>query len=120
MDIKMGTRTFLESEVAKKSLRKDLLEKMMAIAPDEPTVRAVRVRVFHCVSTLFFLNSCCFQEDEKENGITKLRYMSFRERLSSTSTLGFRVEGIKVYPFGSACRTSFLCCLPGLLIGVRL
>ena len=39
MDIKMGSRTFLESEVAKKSLRLDLLEKMVALAPDEPTVR---------------------------------------------------------------------------------
>ena len=50
----------------------DLLEKMMSLAPDEPT------------------------EEEKQKGVTKLRYMLFRERLSSTYTLGFRIEAIKV------------------------
>eukprot|EP00054_Salpingoeca_dolichothecata_P011304 m.62791 g.62791 ORF g.62791 m.62791 type:complete len:395 (+) comp19401_c0_seq2:130-1314(+) len=72
MDIKMGVRTFLETEVKKKQPRKDLLAKMVALDPDEPT------------------------EEEKENGITKLRYMLFRERLSSTTSLGFRIEGTKL------------------------
>lgn len=45
----MGVRTFLESEVAKTKLRKDLLEKMMKLDPNEPT------------------------EEERLNGITKLR-----------------------------------------------
>ncbi len=67
-----GLRTFLESEVTKSSRRLDLLAKMVALDPDEPTA------------------------EEKENGVTKLRYMMFRERLSSTNTLGFRVEAIKV------------------------
>eukprot|EP00040_Diaphanoeca_grandis_P036893 m.237587 g.237587 ORF g.237587 m.237587 type:complete len:377 (+) comp33710_c2_seq2:265-1395(+) len=71
MDIKMGIRTFLENEVVKTSRRKDLLAKMVAIDPDEPT------------------------EEEKLLGITKLRYMEFREIRSSSRTLGFRIEGIK-------------------------
>lgn len=37
MDIKIGTRTFLESEVANRSRRADLYRKMMELAPDEPT-----------------------------------------------------------------------------------
>ena len=49
-----------------------MLAKMMDLAPDEPSA------------------------EEKERGISKLRYMMFRERLSSTNTLGFRVEAIKV------------------------
>ena len=46
----MGVRTFLESEVTKTTKRKDLLEKMMKLDPNEPTA------------------------EEKEHGITKLRY----------------------------------------------
>lgn len=53
-------------------VRKDLLQKMMALDPNEPT------------------------EEEKELGITKLRYMTYREIQSSSRTLGFRVEGIRV------------------------
>jgi len=71
MDVKMGVRTFLETEVTKKTLRMDLLEKMMALDPDEPT------------------------KHEKKVGITKLRYMEFREVKSSSRNLGFRIEGIK-------------------------
>ena len=72
MDCKMGTRTFLESEVAKKTKRKDLLAKMVKLDPDEPSA------------------------EENEEGITKLRYMVFREMLSSSRTLGFRIEGVKL------------------------
>eukprot|EP00053_Salpingoeca_punica_P019978 m.205419 g.205419 ORF g.205419 m.205419 type:complete len:377 (-) comp17759_c1_seq2:705-1835(-) len=72
MDVKMGVRTFLESEVSKKEKRMDLLEKMIDVDANEPT------------------------EEERKTGITKLRYMMFRERLSSTKTLGFRIEGIKL------------------------
>lgn len=72
MDVKMGVRTFLESEVTKSSKRMDLLQKMVELDADEPT------------------------EEERKTGITKLRYMSFRERLSSTKTMAFRIEGIKL------------------------
>ncbi|EFP11476.1 CRE-LFE-2 protein [Caenorhabditis remanei] len=72
MDIKIGTRTFLESEVSNTKKRADLYEKMVAIDNDEPT-----------------------EEERKAGAITKLRYMQFRERESSTAQLGFRIEAAK-------------------------
>lgn len=94
MDVKMGTRTFLESEVKKTVLRKDLLQKMLKMDENEPT------------------------EEEKENGITKLRYMTYREKLSSSRNLGFRVEGIRYWILGTFARALFprhymtLLCVP--------
>ncbi|KAJ1369812.1 Inositol-trisphosphate 3-kinase [Parelaphostrongylus tenuis] len=73
MDIKIGTRTFLESEVSNTKRRKDLYEKMTAIDPDEPT-----------------------PEERACGEITKLRYMQFRERESSSASMGFRIEAAKV------------------------
>lgn len=73
MDIKVGCRTFLESEVTNTKKRADLYQKMVAIDPTEPT------------------------PEEKETGeITKLRYMQFRERESSSAQLGFRIEAAKM------------------------
>ncbi|XP_044755119.1 inositol-trisphosphate 3-kinase homolog [Coccinella septempunctata] len=72
IDIKMGTRTFLESEVKNTKARPDLYQKMIAIDPNAPT-----------------------EEEHLQKAVTKLRYMQFREQQSSSSSLGFRIEAIK-------------------------
>lgn len=73
MDIKMGRRTFLESEVSNTTLRHDLYNKMMAVDPSAPTA-----------------------EELQEQAVTKLRYMLFREQMSSSESKGFRIEALKM------------------------
>ncbi|XP_032667804.1 inositol-trisphosphate 3-kinase homolog isoform X3 [Odontomachus brunneus] len=73
MDIKMGTRTFLESEVSKTTARPDLYQKMIAVDPDAPA-----------------------QLEHEQRAVTKLRYMQFREQQSSTCSHGFRIEAMKL------------------------
>lgn len=73
MDVKMGRRTFLESEVTNTKLRNDLYKKMIAVAPNEPT-----------------------EEEHAQGAITKLRYMLFREQMSSSSSKGFRIEALRM------------------------
>ncbi|XP_018560881.1 uncharacterized protein LOC108903259 isoform X2 [Anoplophora glabripennis] len=76
MDCKIGVRTYLEEELAKAKekpkLRKDMYEKMCQIDQNAPT-----------------------DEEHKMKGVTKPRYMVWRETISSTATLGFRIEGIR-------------------------
>ncbi|CAB3221244.1 unnamed protein product [Arctia plantaginis] len=76
MDCKIGVRTYLEEELAKAKektkLRKDMYEKMIQIDPKAPT-----------------------DEEHRSKGVTKPRYMIWRETISSTSTLGFRIDGVK-------------------------
>lgn len=76
MDCKIGVRTYLEEELAKAKekpkLRKDMYEKMIQIDYNAPT-----------------------EEEHRLKGVTKPRYMVWRETISSTATLGFRIEGIK-------------------------
>uniref|UniRef100_A0A1L8DYS5 Kinase n=1 Tax=Nyssomyia neivai TaxID=330878 RepID=A0A1L8DYS5_9DIPT len=76
MDCKIGVRTYLEEELSKAKekpkLRKDMYEKMIQIDPGAPT-----------------------EDENRVKGVTKPRYMVWRETISSTATLGFRIEGIK-------------------------
>ncbi|KAI8114795.1 Inositol-trisphosphate 3-kinase B [Lucilia cuprina] len=76
MDCKIGVRTYLEEELSKAKekpkLRKDMYEKMIQIDPNAPS-----------------------DDEHKAKGVTKPRYMVWRETISSTATLGFRIEGIK-------------------------
>ncbi|XP_076056473.1 inositol-trisphosphate 3-kinase-like protein isoform X2 [Oratosquilla oratoria] len=73
MDIKMGTRTFLESEVSNTKAREDLYYKMMKVDPNGPS-----------------------QEEHTAKAVTKLRYMNFRDVTSSSRSLGFRIEALKM------------------------
>ncbi|XP_076021376.1 inositol-trisphosphate 3-kinase A-like isoform X2 [Genypterus blacodes] len=76
MDCKMGVRTYLEEELAKArkkpSMRPDMFQKMVEIDPNAPTT-----------------------DESEHEAVTKPRYMQWRETISSTATLGFRIEGIK-------------------------
>ncbi|XP_023289840.1 inositol-trisphosphate 3-kinase B isoform X1 [Orussus abietinus] len=82
MDCKVGVRTYLESELAKAKerpkLRKDMYEKMIQVDPTAPNA-----------------------EERRLQGVTKPRYMVWRETISSTATMGFRVEGVKLAQGGS-------------------
>ncbi|XP_017859877.1 PREDICTED: inositol-trisphosphate 3-kinase A isoform X2 [Drosophila arizonae] len=73
MDIKLGSRTFLESEVSNQTLRPDLYQKMIAVDASAPT-----------------------SAEHEAQAVTKLRYMLFRESLSSSHTKGFRIEALRL------------------------
>jgi len=73
MDIKMGTRTFTEEDVASQSLRADLLSKMQKMEPDAATA-----------------------EEIEAGGITKMRYLQFREHATTTKQLGFRIDAVQL------------------------
>ncbi|XP_057679074.1 inositol-trisphosphate 3-kinase A isoform X2 [Corythoichthys intestinalis] len=76
MDCKMGVRTYLEEELTKArkkpTPRPDMYQKMVEVDPEAPSA-----------------------EENQKKAVTKPRYMQWRETISSTATLGFRIEGVK-------------------------
>ena len=86
MDVKMGTRTFQEKEADNPKRRLDLMQKMAKL-PD---------------------GAAALSAEEKEGGVTKLRYMQFRENLAASATKGWRIEGIHLpsgkYPVSKTLR----------------
>ncbi|XP_067680755.1 inositol-trisphosphate 3-kinase A-like [Haliotis asinina] len=76
MDVKMGCRTYHEVELKKARenpvLRKDIYMKMTNIDPNAPT-----------------------PEEREKQGVTKARYLRWRDEMSSTASLSFRIEGIR-------------------------
>nr|XP_054595124.1 inositol-trisphosphate 3-kinase A [Nothobranchius furzeri] len=75
MDCKMGVRTFQEEELikarTKPTPRSDLYHKMVKLDSLAPT-----------------------EEEHTQQGVTKWRYLQWRDTTSSTSALGIRIEGI--------------------------
>ncbi|XP_030000639.1 inositol-trisphosphate 3-kinase A-like [Sphaeramia orbicularis] len=75
MDCKMGVRTYQEDELlkarTKATLRSDMYQKMVKVDP-----------------------SALSAEEHAQKGVSKWRYLQWRDMTSSTSTLGFRIEGI--------------------------
>ena len=73
MDVKMGARTFTEEDAEITDLRADLLQKMQKIDRSAPTA-----------------------EELAAGGVTKSRYLYFRDSTTTTTEMGFRVDGCQL------------------------
>ncbi|TMS21468.1 Inositol-trisphosphate 3-kinase A [Larimichthys crocea] len=87
MDCKMGNEDILGGGSLFRARerpkpREDLYKKMVEVDSEGPT-----------------------PQEHSQRGVTKPRYMQWRETMSSTNTLGFRIEGIK--KCDGTCRTDF-------------
>jgi len=69
MDVKMGVRTFAAKEILSSKPRSDLYEKMICEDMSAPNT-----------------------EEHQSQSITKYRYLDWRDRISSSRDLGFRIE----------------------------
>jgi 1D-myo-inositol-triphosphate 3-kinase len=74
IDIKLGVRTFMESECDNPKPRPDLYKRMLELYPDDLT-----------------------EEEKQAEAITKYRWMTARDEHTTISSLGFRVDGIAGY-----------------------
>lgn len=89
IDVKLGIRTFLEHECENECVRPDLFKKMLREYPNE------------------------VQEHERDlQAVTKHRWMTVRDANSTTSRLGFRIDGVAGYDAATkeAVRVGFLKC----------
>eukprot|EP01004_Peranema_trichophorum_P009682 NODE_842_length_2315_cov_58.014599_g716_i0.p1 GENE.NODE_842_length_2315_cov_58.014599_g716_i0~~NODE_842_length_2315_cov_58.014599_g716_i0.p1 ORF type:complete len:636 (-),score=114.10 NODE_842_length_2315_cov_58.014599_g716_i0:318-2225(-) len=77
MDLKIGVRTFLESECSSNKRRPDLLEKAKELRGKHDFV---------------------ITQEQEEKGFTKLEYLRLRDEISSTVNLGFRIDGMLLNP----------------------
>jgi len=72
LDCKLGVRTFQESEASKEGTpRADLFQKMLKLDPNALS-----------------------EEDKARGSITKLKWMTWRDDQSTTTSLGFRIDGV--------------------------
>ena len=98
MDCKLGVRTYLEDELAKAKTKPKLRKVSLWISLTAGTVN-VKVNL----STLqdMFDKMCQVDpsaptaEEIQMGGVTKPRYMVWRETISSTAGFGFRIEGTR-------------------------
>ena len=88
MDVKMGTRTFQEKVVDDPSRRTDMTKKIQDAHKSDPDLASE-------------VAESNLTEDEAENGVTKVRYMQWREMATTTHKHGWRIEGIVLAPSGS-------------------
>jgi len=74
IDVKLGVRTFLESECINKKMRADLFARAEKMYPSE-----------------------LLEEEKEAKGMTKHRWMTIRDMCTTIGTMGYRIDGIAGY-----------------------